>query len=263
LGGLALVATGILAATRDGETSGARVGDVVVTDPGDEIGSGAPLLLLVGDSQAVNLGQGAPAGPDAPVRVAGAAAVGCGIGAGLATAEGAPVERDLSGESCFTAVDRFVAARERFRPDLVLLHAGAWDILDRLVDGEVVSFGSARWDSLTRLSISDSLERLGADGTRVVALTAPCYPQGGQAGAAAFGEVALAYGRARTDEARVRRWNELLREQAGELGVEVLPYDELFCGPAGAGAPRRPDGVHLDEEGARAAWSWILARLDL
>jgi peptidoglycan/LPS O-acetylase OafA/YrhL/lysophospholipase L1-like esterase len=257
------VAALVVVVTRNGDSSSVRTGDIVVTDPAEDDGSGAPLLLLVGDSQAVDLGEGAPAVLGSAIRFAGAAAVGCGIGPGLATAEGAPVERDLDGASCLTAVDRFVAARARLRPDVVLLHAGAWDILDRSVGGEEVRFGSARWDTLTRVSIADVLAGLQAPGTRVVALAAPCFREGGDAGQGTFGDVALAYGRARTDERRVERWNELLREEAARLDIDVLPYDELFCDADEEGDPVRPDGVHLDEEGAEAVWRWILPRLGL
>jgi hypothetical protein len=173
------------------------------------------------------------------------------------------VEHDLDGESCTTAVDRFVDGIDRYDPDIVVLNVGAWEIFDRLIDGQVVRFGSTAWDDATRENLAVVLERLGAGDRRLVALAAPCFAAGDRSAVGIFGQAARDQEIVRLDRARVRHWNGLLREAATAAGAEVLPYDDLFCDAAPGLAPERADGVHLTVAGAEAAWRWILPQLHL
>jgi lysophospholipase L1-like esterase len=259
LGGFATVVGSVLLVT-----AGARAAPAGQDGPLLPVHDAAlPRLLLVGDSQAVTLAQGARELLADDVNFGQFVSVGCGVGPGLATTNGHRTENDLSGDPCDRAVDRFVAAAGEAHPDLLLLHVGAWDIFDRSLDGEVIPFGTRAWDTVTSENLRRVLERLSAETDRLVVLAAPCYPHAGRAGADVFGQVALDEGAVRTDTRRVRRWNELLRTEAAELGVEVVPYDELFCDADEAGDPERPDGVHVSEDGAATAWRWILPRLGI
>ncbi|MDQ2651015.1 MAG: acyltransferase [Actinomycetota bacterium] len=258
LGGLAAVVGSVLVVTAGAESSPSGSGGPLlpVHDPK------LPRLLLLGDSQAVALAQHIDV-VEAVANVGQYSSIGCGIGPGLATTKGHVTENDLSGDPCDEAQDRFVRSAERAEADVVLLHAGAWDIFDRRLGSDVVPFGTARWDEVTRSNLRIVLGRLAETTDRLVVLAAPCYPDGGRAGADVFGQIAIDEGAVRVDTPRVRRWNELLREVAGTLAVDVLPYDELFCDGDRADDPERPDGVHVSPAGADQAWSWIVDRLDL
>ena len=66
-------------------------------------------------------------------------------------------------------------------PDIVVLHVGAWDIMDRASVDEVAwTSASIAWDELTRDNLARRPGRLPTTGpTRVVALATPCYPAPG------------------------------------------------------------------------------------
>jgi peptidoglycan/LPS O-acetylase OafA/YrhL/lysophospholipase L1-like esterase len=248
LGAAAVVATTLIVT----HGSQARPAVAAVGGP-SRPGSGLPTLLLLGDSEAYNLTLGRSAIEDR-VSFAYHARIGCGIGPGLAITEGGvAVEHDLSGAPCTEANHWLFDAVDRYRPDIVLVYEGAWDVLDRRIDGRDIAFGTPEWDQVVSDNLAAVLRRFGAHGARVEVLAAPCYPAGGQGGGFTI----------RDDTRRSVRWNQLLRQVAPTVGAEVLPYDLLFCDRPPAEQPPREDGVHLTEAGAEQVWRWLLPRLGL
>jgi lysophospholipase L1-like esterase len=216
--------------------------------------AGRSTLLLLGDSEAYNLSLGERAGLGDQVAFAYHARIGCGLGPGLAVVEhGEVIDRDLGNEPCSAANSWLDLAVDRYRPDTVLVYEGAWDVLDRRIDGRDVRFGTAAWDAAVRANLANVLSGFARHGAQVVVLAAPCYPAGGEGGGHTI----------RDDPRRVRRWNELLRQAAPTIGARVLPYDRLFCGRAPGDQPPRPDGVHLTRSGAAEVWRWIAPQLGL
>jgi peptidoglycan/LPS O-acetylase OafA/YrhL/lysophospholipase L1-like esterase len=236
-------------------TMGAEARPTSVAEEGPRGGgAGAPSILLLGDSEAFNLSESARAVLGDQASFAHHARIGCGIGPGLAIVEdGEVVDRDLGGELCSDANGWFYLVVADQDPDIVILHEGAWDVLDRRIGDEEIVFGTERWDEVVRANFAEVLPRLTERGARLYLLAAPCYPPGGEGGGHTI----------RDDEPRVRRWNELLREVAPTVGAVVLPYDELFCDRPLDEQPEREDGVHLTEEGAAEVWAWLLPQLAL
>lgn len=252
--GAAAVVVAAFAATT-GATTPPRSGQVV-----DQGGTGAVSMLLLGDSQAYSLGVGQRAFLD-EVGLSELAYFGCGVGPGLAKAEDYTLTQDGNGVPCPEVAGRMTAAVRAQRPDVVVLHVGAFDIMDREVGGVRVDFGSTRWDQITRDSLRDLLQGFKVGATRVTALAVPCY-QPRVMGDEPLPRAAVeSIVRARSQGERVTRFNELLREAAAAVGVEVLPYDELYCGVPADEQPTRLDGVHLTPDGAEVAFAWILEQL--
>jgi peptidoglycan/LPS O-acetylase OafA/YrhL/lysophospholipase L1-like esterase len=220
-------------------------------------GSGLPTLLLLGDSEAYNLATGAAPVLGDEVSFAYHARIGCGIGPGVAIAEGGiAVDHDLGGAPCREANGWLFYAVDQYRPDVIVLYEGAWDVLDRRVDGHDIAFGTDEWDQAVSDNLRSVLTELGRRGSghaKVEVLAAPCYPSGGQGGGSTI----------RDDERRTARWNQLLRQVAPTVGAEVLPYDRLTCEVAAGDRPATEDGVHLTEAGAEAVWRWLEPQLPL
>ncbi len=218
-------------------------------------GSGLPTLLLLGDSEAYNLSTGADAVIGDRWSFAYHARIGCGIGPGLPIAEGGiAVEHDLGGAPCSEANGWLYFAVDQYRPDVIVLYEGAWDVLDRRVGGRDLAFGTSAWDQAVSDNLRAVLTELGRRGNghaRVVVLAAPCYPAGGQGGGSTI----------RDDRRRSVRWNELLRQVAPTVGAQVAPYDQLTCGTSPKERPATEDGVHLTEPGAEAVWRWLEPQL--
>jgi peptidoglycan/LPS O-acetylase OafA/YrhL len=251
--GIAAVVVGALAATTDAEQP-PRSGEFV------QGGTGPLSMLLLGDSQAYSLGVGHRAFLD-EVALSELAYFGCGVGPGLAKAEDYTLAQDGNGVPCPEVAGRMTAAVQEQRPDVVVLHVGAFDIMDREVDGVRVDFGSSRWDQLTRDGLRDLLAGFHVGTTRVVALATPCYRPRVMGDEPLPRAAVESIVRVRDQPERITRFNELLREAASEAGAEVLPFDELFCEGDEDDQPARLDGVHLTPDGAEVAFGWILEEL--
>ncbi len=212
-------------------------------------------LLVLGDSQATRLAFPMVGDTRTPFQVGLATFVGCGIGPGFPTSKGVPVERDWNGASCGSVLSTWIDAIEQFKPDVVLLHVGAWEVLDRRLGDHDVAFGTPEWDEVTLRQLSDTTDILGASGVRVVWMAAPCFEPGGYDGGPPE----------RGDPARTARWNELLRSVGLEKNVDVIAYDEYTCdGPASdndlGGIEFRDDGVHVTEEALPMVWAWLASQ---
>lgn len=251
LGSVAAVAAGIGAATLGAH---APPGGGSSSSPSRGVAVGAPTVLLLGDSEAYNLSFGAEEVLADRVAFAHHARIGCGMGPGLAVDEhGDAVQADADGRSCLESNAWLTLAIDEVEPEVIVVNEGAWDVLDREVDGRRLRFGTPEWDDAVSANFATMLARFGLHGARVVALASPCFEPGGDA----VGESI------RAEDSRVRRWNELLRTVAPTVGVEVLAYDELFCGRPRADQPARTDGVHLTEAGAAEVWRWLAPLLRL
>jgi hypothetical protein len=135
---------------------------------------------------------------------------------------------------------------------------GAWEVLDRLVDGVAVRFPDPAWFDVVTAGVRESIEIAGTNGNLVTLLAVPCMRQAPDAAPQTL---------ARNDPDRVAAFNEiLLQEAARRPNVRVLELNELLC-PQGTyleaveGALLRYDGVHVTTEGSNYVWAWLLDEL--
>src|SRR5207244_2800569 len=132
----------------------------------------------------------------------------------------------------------------QFRPDVVVVLFGAWDVYDASFDhGRTwISPGQARWDAYYRTRIAETSRLLAALGAHVLWLEPPCFaahPGADDSGAPWY------------DPARVKAIGTIEREVAATNGTTVSSVvHDLGC-PVDLRA--RPDGVHYGDAGADAA----------
>ena len=147
---------------------------------------------------------------------------------------------------------------EDFEPDLALFLGGAWDVVDREVDGRWIEFASPESDALILAEIHLMVDVLGSSGGHVVVLTSPYFTEIGEEGTA-FTEYA---------PWRIDHWNALLRQVAAErpdevtvieLGAKLAP-DGVYTDTV-EGIDVRGDGIHLSIAGTDWIAEWLAPQL--
>jgi hypothetical protein len=137
---------------------------------------------------------------------------------------------------------------------------GPWDVLDHVVDGTVVRYGTPTWRQVVSDGVGKALDAAASGGTPVAVLDVPCYgspPSGGP-----DADV-------RDDPARAGALDGILADAASARPeVRILPVSAVLC-PGGHfqdqldGITLRPDGVHLTKASAELVWrTWLVPRLD-
>ena len=124
----------------------------------------------------------------------------------------------------------------QFRPNVVAVLAGRWEVMDRMIAGQWVHIGQPPFDAQLRRSLEEAVHVGSAGGAYVVLLTAPCFNSGERPGGTAWAE---------DDPARLARYNQLLRQVAAEhpSTVRVEDFGAMVC-PGGTYSTTR-DGVQL------------------
>ncbi len=129
-----------------------------------------------GDSTALVFGyNGAVHGRELGIKVGGDADLGCAI----VQAEhynGSVVFRDP--DKCEGWEERWPRKLQADPGAVVVLMAGAWDLLDHRVDGERVRFGTPEWTELVTSSYRDALRALSGSGRTVDVFEVPCFGTG-------------------------------------------------------------------------------------
>jgi len=147
---------------------------------------------------------------------------------------------------------------EDVRPDIALVFSGSWDVCDRKLAGDTQwrAPGDPILDDYLREEMLQAVDILAADGALVLWLTHPAIETrglGGKVPEVPFPE---------SDPARMRRYNELIRElealRPGKVRVVDLARHMLGL-PGGEMDPvYRPDGTHFSLEGAlRITDDWV------
>ncbi|HLM18111.1 MAG TPA: acyltransferase family protein, partial [Acidimicrobiia bacterium] len=133
-----------------------------------------PKIMLVGDSVAGSVGLGFPMlGPQSGLTVWNRGALGCGLFYDGSIFEGGRL-MPVDNVTCNWR-EKWPGELQLFNPDVVVLLVGAWDILDREVDGHVVKFGSVEYDSSFLHQLDDATTLLSSTGAKVVVLTTPFF----------------------------------------------------------------------------------------
>ena len=151
---------------------------------------------------------------------------------------------------------KYAAGVKDAKPEVAILLLGAWEVIDRTIDGHDYRVGTPALEALLRDRLDQAKQILTAGGARLVLLTTPCFsPVERDLGA--FGEDE------RADPSRVRWINGVWRRYVADRpDVTLLDLDAHAC-PGGKyaeqidGVTMRTDGVHFTTGGGRLIWRWL------
>ena len=146
-----------------------------------------------------------------------------------------------------------------FEPELAVLQVGAWEIFDRVVDGQPVPFGSEAGDRL----LDDVLERavgaLASGGAPVAVVTTPPLRRDDGTNSREWTQNETG----RTDRFNARLQALAERHPASVHVVDLAGYlcPGNVCTTELQGVPVRPDGLHFGPADAPVVARWLAARL--
>lgn len=214
--------------------------------------STAPRTIVFGDSAALMLGFGLTEWGRVTGRaqVVDLGVVGCGlVRGGLRLEPGGAVD---VGERCGDWAPAFSSLADLLEPDVVMLHYGLWETVDRLVSGwdDWRTIGDPDFDRLLVEEIRTATRIFTDRGIAVAWVTSPPLTP------ANFPDS--------SDPARIERLNALIEETiADESGATVIDLHAWFLAwPGGPMDPAlRPDGVHVGYEGSDVVATWLGPRL--
>lgn len=225
----------------------------------------APLrVMVVGDSFALSVGLGLEhyGAQTGQVAVLNAALVGCGFGRGGRN-NGINLVRAWPPE-CQANEARLAALTDSFRPDVVLMAGGMWDVADRQLAGsrKWTHIGQPAYDWYLWLELQHVTRVVQRTGAKVVWTTAPTWRP--------VYNPALFMGKPPYAEARPGRSDRYNAVLAGVVGfvpnVTLLDLAGYMRGqPGGEFDPNlRTDGVHLtpastDRVAADFLGPWVVA----
>jgi peptidoglycan/LPS O-acetylase OafA/YrhL len=199
-------------------------------------------VMVAGDSIAVTIGKGITRWAERTGRAAvyNVAIPGCGVGRGGRL----PGTRDA--KFCDAWSVHWAHRLVEFRPDVVFMHTGGWDLVGRQFPAwdEVHFIGEPIFDAWLLSELTEAARVLGSTGARVVWLTMPCRDHRRFLGMPSMAPE------------RVLRLNELLESVASRADPGLELYDlfakacpdgkftQTLNGMQGA----RPDGFHFSDE---------------
>jgi peptidoglycan/LPS O-acetylase OafA/YrhL len=239
--------------------TGATGADGTTDANGAPIPPPPPKVMIVGDSVAGTIGLGYDdLGASSGLTVWNRGRLGCGLfydGQIIEGGELQPVDSHCDWRATWPI------QLDQFKPDIVVMLVGAWDILDREVDGHVVKFGSVEYDSTFLHLLDDATTLLGSTGAKVVVLTTPFFSRP---------ELAIQTGREwpEYEPWRVDRINSLYRDfLANHPGRYRMLDLNKFVSPQGKftdeldGQVVRGDGVHFTKAGSLMVVNWLTPQL--
>ncbi len=230
--------------------------------PFGTVSTGPPVrVAILGDSVAWRLGFALLA--DQPeqaydVDIDNGAIVGCGVvRSTLYMAHGVP---DPVVPQCNTSAPassqwpaQWAGNIDEFRPDVVVILAGRWEVMDRQIAGQWTHIGEPDFDAVLRRSLEQAVRVASSRGADVVMMTAPCFDTGEQPNGLPWPE---------DSATRLAAYNSMVRTVAAEYPatVRVEDFDAMVC-PGGVYTPtldgvqvRDGDGVHIVPTPAAGQW---------
>ncbi|HEV3212680.1 MAG TPA: acyltransferase family protein [Acidimicrobiales bacterium] len=204
--------------------------------------------LLVGDSTALTLGIAiAPWTHLWDVNEDDAAILGCGVTFSNAQIEfGHPLPTNgpcsLNPGHHVTIFERWRQEVATFRPDVVAILAGRWEVHNLLVGNAHVDITQPGFQAAVAAGLTQAVHVAEAGGARVVLLTAPCTSSGERPNGQPWPE---------DSPSRLATYNAIVARVAHRTGATILDLHALVC-PSGAYQQvidgvtvRSPDGVHF------------------
>ncbi len=146
----------------------------------------------------------------------------------------------------------------QFRPNVVVLLAGRWEVEDRLIGGRWLHIGDPAFDKDLKASLEQAVDVATSTGALMVMMTSPCFDSGEQANGQSWPE---------DSATRLAAYNEMVRKvaaghpatvQVDDFGAQLCPggvYTTSFDGIQ----VRDGDGVHIVP--TAAAGQWLDARV--
>ncbi|MGA2473891.1 MAG: SGNH hydrolase domain-containing protein, partial [Acidimicrobiales bacterium] len=230
--------------------------------PGSAPAAAPVRVLLFGDSVALTLGVGLSDPADQAKYgyvLSDKGILGCGV------VNGPEVElmgsRDVTPSACngslYTPGEaqdeqpwpyQWLNAMNEVKPNVVVLLAGRWEVVDREYQGGWTNILSPAYAAYVKQQLEQASKLVTAAGARMVFLTAPCTDEGEQPDGAPWPE---------DNPARLAAYNKLVREVAAEhpLTDSVVDLNAAAC-PAGKFTStvdgvviRRTDGIHFTNAG--------------
>ncbi len=243
-------------------TGGPTTTTTTTTLPGSAATAQPVRVLLFGDSVALTLGLGLSYTSQQDKYgyvLSDKGILGCGV------VDGPEVElmgtRDLTPPACNGSPpvagepaddqpwqDQWLAAIYEVKPNVVVLLAGRWEVVDREYQGAWTNILHPTYAAYVKQQLEAASNLVTATGARMVFLTAPCTDSGEQPDGAPWPE---------DDPARLSAFNKLVREVAAEHPStdSVVDLNAAAC-PGGKYSAtvdgvviRRSDGVHFTNAG--------------
>ncbi|GIU85321.1 MAG: membrane protein [Acidimicrobiales bacterium] len=218
--------------------------------------SGAAPVVLFGDSTAFTLGMQVDYRVVSSlylVRSEGATRLGCGVARGqLVNSEGRIVDQK---EVCFEWPQTWGRVVEEKDPAFTMLMVGAWEVMDRRVEGRVLRFGTTEWEEHLRSEMTRAVDLLTRGRRPLVILVTPCYTDAVDPERQPQPE--------RLDRRRIDAVNRIQREVAsGRPDVFLLDLAPVLdpdgtCPQRVDGVLLRDDGVHFTKAGASRVWRYV------
>jgi len=232
------------------------------TQPGSVATAQPVRVLLFGDSVALTLGLGLSYTSQQDKYgyvLSDKGILGCGV------VDGPEVElmgtRDLTPPACNGSPpvagepadyqpwqDQWLAAIYEVKPNVVVLLAGRWEVVDREYQGAWTNILQPTYAAYVKQQLEVASNLVTATGARMVFLTAPCTDSGEQPDGVPWPE---------DDPARLSAFNKLVREVAAEhpstdsvvdLNAAACPGGKYSAAVDGV-VIRRSDGVHFTNAG--------------
>jgi hypothetical protein len=130
-----------------------------------------------------------------------------------------------------------------YRPDVVVLLAGRWEVVNRTYDGRWTNIEDPAYASYVKHQLEYATAVAGSGGAHVILMTAPCYATGEQPDGGPWPE---------DSPTRLSIYNQLVRLVAATTpNASLLDFNPMVC-PGGRYEQfingvqvRQPDGVHF------------------
>ena len=119
---------------------------------------------------------------------------------------------------------------EQFRPNVVMVLAGRWEVSDRLINGRWMHIGEPAFDADLRQSLEQAVQVGTSTGALMVLMTSPCFASGEQNNGQPWPE---------DSSTRLAAYNAMVRQVAAEHPATVQ-IDDFGC-PALPGRRLRDD----------------------
>jgi hypothetical protein len=233
------VATQQAASTLDGPVAAAAPANVAAP----RAAPGVRKILFAGDSLALSLAQGLVADASKyQVQVDNGGLLGCGVARDGPSRFRETLEKQP--DFCLTWPQLRAKQVAQYRPDLVALLVGRWEVLDRVYKGRWTHIGDPAFDAYLASELDRAIDVLSATGDPVALLTLPCVKPLERADGSIYPE---------DQPSRINEFNTLLRQAQQrhprqavivDLYAMVCPGGQFHAKMAGV-TIRSADGAHF------------------